>query len=63
MDRRDAMGIFGKKEPERVGIVGRALKCEMCGGAQFWRREVPLNTSVASFFNFDWALNAARVAA
>ena len=49
------MGIFGKKEPEGVEIAGRPLKCEMCGGTQFWRREAQLNTSVATFFNFDWA--------
>ncbi len=47
------MGIFGKKRPEEVEVVGRPLSCEMCG-KQFWRREAQLNTAVATFFNLDW---------
>lgn len=49
------MGLFGKKEPERVEVLGKALRCEICGGQEFWQRAAQLNTSLATFFGFDWA--------
>ncbi len=48
------MGLFGKKEPERVEVLGKEMRCEICGGREFWQRQAQLNTSVASFFNLDW---------
>ena len=49
------MGLFGKKEAERVRIGEIDLKCEICKQDRFWRREAQLNTSVATFFSLDWA--------
>lgn len=49
------MSLFGKKEPERVEVLGKELRCQICGGAQFWQREGQLNTSLAEFLNFAWA--------
>ena len=49
------MGLFGKKESERVQVAGLTLRCEICKNDRFWAREAQLNTAVATFFNFDWA--------
>ena len=49
------MGMFGKKESERVQVAGLTLHCEICKNDRFWAREAQLNTAVATFFNFDWA--------
>lgn len=49
------MALFGNKEPERVEVLGRPLRCEICHHELFWRREAQLNTAIASFFNLDWA--------
>ncbi len=48
------MGLFGNKEPETVQVAGLHLHCEICKHDRFWKREAQLNTSVATFFNFDW---------
>lgn len=53
------MGLFNKKEPETINVAGHALHCPVCSGKLFWRREAQLNTSVASFFNLDWANKSA----
>jgi hypothetical protein len=53
------MGLFGKKKPEPVEIEGRPLLCEICGHDHFWRRKAQLNTSVATFFDLDWANSSA----
>lgn len=49
------MALFGRDAPERVAVGGRPLHCEICGHELFWHRQAQLNTSVATFFNFDWA--------
>jgi len=49
------MALFGRKSPEQVEIAGRRLRCQMCEHEHFWYRRAQLNTSVATFFNFDWA--------
>lgn len=49
------MALFGRDAPERVDVGGRPLHCEICGYELFWHRRAQLNTSVATFFNFDWA--------
>ncbi|MDL1898444.1 hypothetical protein FBQ82_19535 [Anaerolineae bacterium CFX7] len=56
------MGLFKKKEPERVQVLGKELRCLVCGGEQFWQRRAQLNTSLATFFNFDWANPSATCA-
>ena len=49
------MGLFGKSEPEEVQVLGDSLHCEICKNNTFWQRQAQLNTSVATFFGFDWA--------
>ncbi len=49
------MGLFGKKNPERVEVKGKILQCPICDGDLFWQREAQLNTALATFFNVDWA--------
>ncbi len=36
-------------------ILGRGLKCLVCGHGAFFKREAQLNTKVATFFKMDWA--------
>jgi predicted nucleic-acid-binding Zn-ribbon protein len=40
---------------ERVEMLGKDLRCQICGNDQFWRREAQLNTAFATFLGFDWA--------
>lgn len=53
------MSLF-KSDPVSVEIQGKVLKCLVCGHDEFAKREAQLNTSAATFFNFDWA-NASGV--
>jgi hypothetical protein len=48
-----------KKEPQTVEVSGVQLKCPICTNKLFWTRNAQLNTSVASFFGFDWANRSA----
>ncbi len=47
------MKIFKKAEPQTVEVLGEPLNCPICRNELFWTRRVLLNTSVATFFNFD----------
>lgn len=49
------MKLFQKKTPEPVEIKGQSLICPVCNNRDFWVRNAQLNTSVATFFNLDWA--------
>lgn len=40
---------------ETVEILGKELRCQICGHNEFWKREAQLNTAAATFFGFDWA--------
>jgi hypothetical protein len=47
-------GVLGNKEATTVDIHGRALRCQICSHAYFWRHDVMLNTRTATFFSLDW---------
>ncbi|MCY7293560.1 MAG: hypothetical protein LH615_15390, partial [Ferruginibacter sp.] len=47
------------REPEVVEVRGNKLVCQICSSDKFWNRNAQLNTSVASFFGFDWANKSA----
>lgn len=49
------MSFSKKTEPQPVVVKGHALTCPVCGNSTFHRREAQLNTSLATFFNLDWA--------
>ncbi|UCF78596.1 MAG: hypothetical protein JSW03_11060 [Candidatus Eiseniibacteriota bacterium] len=53
------MGLFGRKDPERVQVAGTTLHCEICKNELFWKKEAQLNTAVATFFSLDWVDPAA----
>jgi hypothetical protein len=38
-----------------VVVAGRPLRCLVCSGRAFARREVKMNTTGMSFMNLDWA--------
>lgn len=51
--------LFGRgsvftREPTTVEIHGRPLRCQVCACDLFWRRQIQLNTTVATFFDLDW---------
>ena len=43
-----------EKKPSQVQRAGNWLKCPVCGGDLFWRREAQLNTRVMTFIDLDW---------
>ncbi|GDY29922.1 hypothetical protein [Gandjariella thermophila] len=51
------MGIFGK--PKLATLLGRPLRCLVCGGREFWSREVKLNSTGAEFLGLSWANQSA----
>lgn len=53
------MGIFSNSEPKYYIIKGNELKCPICGNDKFHSRRVQLNTTLATFFNLDWANRSA----
>lgn len=56
------MSLFGQGEPESVEVCGKPFQCTVCGNDTFWRKQVQLNTAVATFLNFDWANRSATCA-
>lgn len=53
------MELFKKSEPQTIEVLGEQLKCPVCRNELFWTRQAQLNTSVATFFNLDWANKSA----
>jgi len=58
--RRTVSGGLGTPaQPLRNGQVrlrtGAALACLVCGGGEFARREIKLNTTGMTFMDLDWA--------
>ena len=53
------MGLFKKAEPQTIEVMGEELNCPICRNNLFWTRSAQLNTSVATFFNLDWANKSA----
>ena len=51
--------LFKNKEPQTVQVKGKDLCCPVCANKYFFSRQAQLNTSVASFFGFDWANRSA----
>lgn len=49
------MKIFKKEEPQTYSVKGHSLRCPVCGNVYFWTKKVQLNTTMATFFNLDWA--------
>jgi hypothetical protein len=43
------------EEPETVEFDGTNLRCLVCSHDKFWHRRAQLNTSLATFFELDWA--------
>ena len=54
------MSLFKKKEPQNITVKGKELLCPVCGHNEFWTRTAQLNTSIATFFGFDWANRSAN---
>lgn len=56
------MGLFSKHKPDIAPrtVNGKPLLCLVCQHDQFKEREALLNTSVATFFDLDWANRKAK---
>lgn len=44
-----------KKKIDYLRVRGKLIKFPICGHDQFWKRRTLLNTSILTFFGFDWA--------
>ncbi len=53
------MGLFSQRRPKLARIHGRELHCLVCGGREFFDREVKLNSSGMEFFGLAWANRSA----
>jgi predicted RNA-binding Zn-ribbon protein involved in translation (DUF1610 family) len=49
------MKLFKKQEAQQFVAHGKALVCPHCGHDRFWTKKVLLNSSISTFFGFDWA--------
>lgn len=49
------MKLFEKEESQLIEVLGKPLVCPVCKNTKFWTKSVLLNTTVATFFNLDWA--------
>src|SRR5438034_678796 len=55
----DGVGLFGKRSPVLATVAGRPLRCLVCGGPEFWHREVKLNSTGMELFDLGWANQSA----
>jgi predicted nucleic-acid-binding Zn-ribbon protein len=46
--------LSNPQEVSTVDVLGRPLKCQVCGHDQFWRHQVLLNTRTLTFFDMEW---------
>ena len=53
------MGMRRRGTPNLATVHGRAMRCLVCGGREFWDREVKLNSTGMEFFNLAWANQSA----
>jgi hypothetical protein len=54
------MGLFSNNRgPNLATVAGRSFTCRFCDGAQFYDREVKMNTSGMEFFDLGWANQSA----
>jgi predicted nucleic-acid-binding Zn-ribbon protein len=49
------MGLFRKSRPSAVTVYGKALNCLVCGGTQFWDRELKMNSTGMELLDLGWA--------
>ena len=47
--------LAGASEPERARLLGKPLRCPVCGHDQFWKRWTLMNTPGLTFFGVEWA--------
>ncbi len=50
---------MSNQESETVEIFGKELSCLICNHQKFWKKEVQLNTKIATLFNLAWANKSA----
>lgn len=50
----DGGNMSNEKTASQEQRAGHWLKCPICGGEKFWRREAQLNTRVMTLFKLDW---------
>ena len=45
---------MSQPEAQQVHVLGKPLRCVVCGNDQFYVTRAQLNTALATFFKFDW---------
>jgi len=53
------MGLFRRDKPVTAMVGSNALRCLVCGGGEFWNREVKINTTGMEFLGMEWANSSA----
>lgn len=53
------MGIFGRRRPRLATVLDQPLRCIVCGGEEFWDREVKLNSTGMEILDLGWANQSA----
>ena len=44
-----------KRKPVTATVGDHSVRCLVCGGEDFWNREIQLNTSGLEFLGMEWA--------
>jgi len=53
------MGLFSRARPVTATIGDKAISCLICGGGEFWDREIKLNTTGMELLDLAWANRSA----
>ncbi|HET9656770.1 MAG TPA: hypothetical protein VFP72_15565 [Kineosporiaceae bacterium] len=53
------MGIFRRRQPDLATVHNKPLTCVVCGFAEFWNREVKLNSTGLELLDLGWANQSA----
>jgi len=53
------MGLFSREKPVTATIGDKRITCLVCGGNEFWDREIKLNTTGMELFDMAWANKSA----
>jgi predicted nucleic-acid-binding Zn-ribbon protein len=53
------MGLFSRPKPVTAAVHDKPIACLVCGGGEFWTREIKLNTTGMELFDLAWANQSA----
>ena len=54
-----AVGLFSRANPVTASVGEKPIHCLVCGGREFWDREIKLNTTGMELLDMAWANKSA----